>query len=274
MTLHDLILEAILDLPQMKGETLIHLSIVGSRSKQLDSHDSDYDLKAVILRPKEDYLLQKVVERKSFSVTLIDPDDGKNIEVEGTLVDYLTMQSYVLKSGQAAYDALFGIPIYTTRESEYLKELFQRSYNARELLRSYQGLLGAEQKRAEKKGRITGYIKHAANMVYYASAVHAFQSPEPPLPDAFFLLDTLDDIDPELREQMKGLYEKRKVDKSRSDYNMAPFIDFIDKARRLKAPDSMQLLTPKERQALKEEADETFLKLCLSGVSSDIHAFT
>ena len=64
--IHDLILQAVEGLPEMKGKKLIHLSIVGSRSKQLASHDSDYDLKAIILHSTENYLLQNVTPNKVF----------------------------------------------------------------------------------------------------------------------------------------------------------------------------------------------------------------
>merc|ERR1739842_25156 len=100
------------------------------------------------------------------------------------------------------------------------------------------GLMRSEQKKAEKK-QLNGSIKHVANMVYYASAVHVFQaSSVPPLADSFILLEQLDNIDSDLREKMKILYEQRKVDKLAS-FDLGPFLDFIDSAYDLKAPESI-----------------------------------
>lgn len=246
----------------MKDKTLIHLSVVGSRSKGLASHNSDYDLKAVILHARKDYLLQNVTPSKAFAVDVIDPDTGTTIDVEGTLVDYLTMQKYILRNNPTAYDAMFGIRIHTTKESEYLTDLFSRAYNPGALVLSSQGLMRSERRKAEKKQQLEGRIKHATNLIYLASLVHAFRKAiEPPLTDAFYLLEQLDGIvEPELREQMKCLYEKRKVDKSSFDFDMTPFVEFVQDANDLKVKNERRL-SPEDEQALKEEADGIFLSL-------------
>ena len=194
--------------------------------------------------------------------SIVDPNTGNAVEVEGTLVDYLKMIDYALKSHQVAYDALFGIPIYETSESEHLKQLFHQAYDPRTLLISYSGIMHSEQKRAEKKHRQNG-IKHAANIVYYASILHVFQTnPEPPSPDAFSLLERVKNIDSKLRKQIKSLYEQRKIDKSIADFDLSPFRDFIKSADDLKARESTQT-TGVELQTLRTEAHKNFLKLCL-----------
>mmetsp|Transcript_27215 Transcript_27215/g.49120 ORF Transcript_27215/g.49120 Transcript_27215/m.49120 type:complete len:247 (-) Transcript_27215:436-1176(-) len=245
----------------MKGTTLIHLSTVGSRSKQLASHDSDYDLKAIILHSTENYLLQNVTPNKAFVTSIVDPNTDNAVEVEGTLVDYLNMMDHALKSHQVAYAALFGIAIYETSESEHLKQLFHQAYDPRTLLVSYSGIMHSERLRAKKKHRQNG-IKHAANIVYYASILHVFQTnPEPPLPGAFSL-ERLKNVDSKLRKQIKSLYEHRKLDKSISDFDLSQFRDFIKSANDLKARESTQT-TGVELQTLRTEAHKNFLKLCL-----------
>ena len=146
---YQLVLGAVLGLPQMEGKTLVHLSVTGSRSKQLASPDSDYDVKAVILHSTSDYLLQRVTRSKAFKTDIIL--EGKPVELEGTLVDYLTMTNYALASNQTAYDALFGITVHETSQSQYLKQLFCKAYNPKVLMTSYTGLMKAELKKAEKQ---------------------------------------------------------------------------------------------------------------------------
>lgn len=257
---HHRVLEAILNLPEMKGKTLIHLAIVGSRSKRLASHDSDYAVKAVILHSKSEYLLQKVTRSKSFKTTMEDPTTGEPAEVEGTLVDFLTAKNYVLATHAAAYDALFGIPVYETPESHYLKQLFVKAYNPRILVAGFQGLLRSEQKRAARQQR-QGYIKYVANMVYYASAVHNFSTnDEPPQPDAFALLEQLA-ISPELRKQIGDLYGQRKIDKSKNDVSLEAFAEFLDKALSLEPPESKRVTAAGILEKMQGEANDIFLEL-------------
>jgi predicted nucleotidyltransferase len=267
---HEQVLEAVLSLPQIKDKTLLHLSVVGSRSKQIASQDSDYDVKAVILHSHADYLLQNITPSKSFVTTIVDPNTGEEVEVEGTLVDYLTMQKYALGSTLAAYESLYGLAIYKTPESDFLQELFRKAYNPAVLVASFQGLGKAELTKAEKKHGQKGYIKHAANMVYYASAVHAIcNSTQPPTPNAFALLDGLDEAPTKLQEEIRSLYLQRKANKSASNVNMEPFTSFLESARELKAPkrtnEQLQLL-------LREEANEAFLKVVMSGNLKQQHS--
>ena len=146
---HLSVLEVVLGLPQMKGKTLLHLALTGSRSKQLSSPDSDYDVKAVVLHSKEDYLLQKVTRSKAFKTEMSNPLGKGNVEVEGNLVDYLTMMNYALASKEPAYDCLFGIPVYETPQSQFLKQLYHKAYNPYLMMTSYTGLLRAEMKKAK-----------------------------------------------------------------------------------------------------------------------------
>lgn len=201
---------------------------------------------------------------KSFKTYIADTN-GDAIEVEGTLIDYLKAQDYALRSHQAAYDALYGIPIFQTPESEYLKHLFTRAYNPMPLLLSFQGLMRAERKKAEKKQGLDGYIKHASNLVYYASAVHAFDAAtaNPPLPDAFSLLDSLDSIDHELKGRIKWLYERRKADKYGSDFEMSQFSGFIMAADAGATHKRKRAEPAEDIETLRAQADVAFLKLCL-----------
>lgn len=271
MSVHELILQAVQCLPQMKNKRLLHLSIVGSRSKHLASHDSDYDLKAIVLHSKEDYLLQSVTSSKSFTLTsIIDPDTGDSVEADGTLIDYLTMQSYALKSQHAAHDALLGIPLYQTKESLYLKRLYDRAYNPRALLCNFRGILRDSRRKVTKKFGTDGCVKLASNAAYFASAalVTSRRSSygNPPPHDAFSLLEQLDDIDSDLRQQIKSLYEQKKVDRSRSDFTFSTkLLEFIECDGKQLALEAIRPVRPSEEiHALKEKANETFLKLILS----------
>jgi len=136
------------------------------------------------------------------------------------------MQEYVLKTQHAAHNALDGISIHETPESNYLKQLFQQAYEPRTLQFSFSRLMRAERKRAEKQHRLDGVKHHAASMVYYASALHFFGSNlnSPPHHDAFFLLGRLDTIGPVLRRQIVGLYEQRKADRSKFGFDLSPFV--------------------------------------------------
>ncbi|CAB9526332.1 expressed unknown protein [Seminavis robusta] len=256
-----LVVEAVLGLPQMKDKTLLHLAVVGSRSKAIASKDSDYDVKAVVLHSVADYLLQNITPSKAFETSIVDPETGEVVEVEGTLVDYLTMQKYALSTNTAACEAFYGLVIHQTPESEYLKELFLKAYDPRVLVLSYQGLLKHELKKARKQGR-SGQIKHAANMVFYASMVHlASSSQEPPIQNAFQHVQSLQ-IDPALRENMLVLYRQRMADKSRTDADTAPFAAFLQNAEELEAPPCIK--SKDEIESLRAEANARFVETIAS----------
>ena len=66
--------------------------------------------------------------------------------------------------------------------------------------------------------------------------MHVFQiNPEPPSPSEFSLLERPKNIDSKLREQIKSLYEQRKVNRSISDFDLRQSRDFIKIADDLKA---------------------------------------
>jgi RNA repair pathway DNA polymerase beta family len=253
------IVSAVLSLPQMQGKKLLLLSVVGSRSKGFPSSDSDYDVKAIILHSPSDYLLQNITPSKAFVTSIIHPETAEAVKVEGTLVDYLTMQKYALGSNQAAFDAIFGISIYETSESAYLEQLFLRSYNPWVLVQSFQGLLKHERKAALKQRQKC--IKHEANMVYYATMLHVLGSDTslaPPPHNAFMLLEQLLVI-PFIREQIRSLYEQRMDNKSITDVNSEQFATLILQACDLRSPEVVK--STEDSNALQLEANNTFLSI-------------
>lgn len=262
---NQVLVSAILALPQIQGKQLLHLSVVGSRSKGFASSDSDYDVKAVILHSPSDYLLQNITPIKAFVTSIIHPETSNVDKVEGTLVDYLTMQKYALGSNQAAFDALFGLSIYETSESAYLEKLFLCSFNLSVLVQSFQGLLRNERNAALRQKR-QSCIKHEANMVYYASMLHvlvAATSLVPPPHNAFKLLEQLL-ISQCVREQIRALYERRMDNKSITDVNLESFAALILQAYDLRS--SGVVKSKEEIDALQMEAKKTFLSIVLEEI--------
>ena len=287
----ELVKEAVLALPQMQDKTMLHLTVVGSRSRGLANTDSDYDVKVIVLHSMTNYLLQKTTSSKSFVTSIKteesptgDDDDSamKTLKVEGTLVDYLTMQKYALSSNFATYETLIGgITVYKTEASAYLEHLFRKTYSPQVLITSLQGIGTGELKKADKKKATfcvdpSGYVKHAANMVYYASVVHAIaacpvQDPPPTLNAYAILQQQQNDLEPKLEEAIHSLYAQRRklvasstVSSTDVDDILEPFTTYLESASEVKAPQQEELPRQELLNALHEEANEQFLQLVMS----------
>lgn len=146
--------------------TILHISITGSRGKGMASDNSDFDTKVLILHSRKDYLLQTTKDiwtMPEFSLEENDDDnnqtkrhtdyndeDGQQepkIEVEGLVMDYRKLSEYIQTSNMTAYEFFAGTPIYTTRASMKLRELWCRSYDNGKLFRQYWGMLHTYRKR-------------------------------------------------------------------------------------------------------------------------------
>lgn len=230
------IVETIKKLLSPKGITVLHIAIVGSYAKGMNSKNgcSDFDTKVIALHSRRDYLLQKVNKAFQFQ-TRITADT----ELEGTVIDLTTMMRYVVGNNQmACYDMFEGNSIYTTRAAQTLRGIWMyKAYDCIKLQQSRCGMLlgykrkliGTTTKTAATTRGIVTTRKLAGEAVYLSLSILYLQRKQqsPPPCSVFDLLeccmvsDPDDDydtiIDPARKAWIQDLVALRIQDKT-ADY--------------------------------------------------------
>ena len=91
----------------LKGKSIVAIIIIGSRGKNLHSSNSDYDLRAVFIDNKRNYILQKTTPQFRIKSHL-----KRGIEVEGTAIDLLQAFVFASNSNNFTTELLSGQMIF------------------------------------------------------------------------------------------------------------------------------------------------------------------
>ena len=247
---HQQVRDAILAKVPEDAEPLF-IGIAGSRAKHMNSPGSDFDCKVIVKYPRSSYMLQAITATRNFKTEV------KGIEVEGQIMDALTMIRYSTDTNPTAYDTFSSIPVFETETSNAIKQFYLDSYHPRCIQDHAVGMLAnyrnknlqdpAKAPKHSPKKQLTplqpGYVtnlKLAGESIYLCLKV-IFTQNNKQLPPPFKINELLEQtekmLDADTKKWIDDLVEARMKDKTAAYETTAEFCQFVDKCMQEKRDD-------------------------------------